>query len=65
MANDAVICVLLTTIGLLMVIPVPLRPIVHPAAKFVPVRVTATVCPWVPLLGLIAVSVGAAIPACC
>jgi hypothetical protein len=59
MVNVAVIDVLLTTVVLLTVMPVPLRPIVAPAAKSVPVSVTATVCPSVPELGLTEVSEGA------
>src|SRR6202171_2238091 len=59
MVNVAVIDVLLTTAVLLPVMPVPLRPIVAPDAKFVPVSVTGTVCPWVPELGLTELSVGA------
>jgi hypothetical protein len=58
-ANVAVICVLLTTVVLLTVIPVPLRPIVAPIAKLVPVSVTDMLCPWMALFGLIEVSVGA------
>ena len=60
MVNVAVICVALTTVVLLTVIPVPLRPMVAPAMKFVPVRVTGTLCPWTPLFGLIELSVGGA-----
>src|SRR6202030_2210411 len=60
MANVAVICVALTTVVLLTVIPAPLRPIVDPATKFVPVSVTGTLCPCTPLFGLIEVSVGGA-----
>src|ERR1700682_6740041 len=59
MVNVAVIDVLLTTVVLLTVMSVPLRPIVAPDAKFVPVSVTATAAPWMPLLGAIEVSVGA------
>src|ERR1700682_1511125 len=59
MVNVAVIDVLLTTAVLLTVMPVPLRPIVAPDAKFVPVSVTGTAAPWMPLLGAIEVSVGA------
>jgi len=58
MVNVAVIDVLLTTVVLLTVIPVPLRLIEDPVAKFVPVSVTATAAPWMPLLGAIEVSVG-------
>jgi hypothetical protein len=57
MVNVAVIDVLLATVGLLTVIPVPLTVIVDPVAKFVPVSVTATTAPWAPLLGAIEVSV--------
>ena len=42
MANVAVICVALSTVVLLTVIPAPLRAMVAPAAKFVPVRVTGS-----------------------
>src|ERR1700682_5452493 len=59
MVNVAVIDVPLTTVVLLTVMPVPLRPIVAPDAKFVPVSVTPTVCPCVPELGLTELSVGA------
>src|ERR1700674_5376064 len=59
MVNVAVIDVPLTTVVLLTVMPVPLRPIVAPDAKFVPVSVTATAAPWMPLFGAIEVSVGA------
>jgi len=62
MVNVAVIDVLLTTVVLLTVTPVPLRLIVDPVAKFVPVRVTGTDVPWMPLLGVIEVSVGLAVP---
>jgi len=57
MVNVAVIDVLLATVGLLTVIPVPLTVTVDPDAKFVPVSVTATAAPWAPLLGAIEVSV--------
>src|SRR5438445_687232 len=63
MANIAVICVLLTTVTLLTVIPVPLMLIVAPGPKFVPVSVTATVCPCVPLFGLTELSVGVSVGA--
>jgi hypothetical protein len=33
---------------------------VAPATKFVPVRVTGTLCPWTPLLGVIDPIVGGA-----
>src|ERR1700682_4759569 len=59
MVNAAVMDVLLTTVVLLTVMSVPLRPIVAPDAKFVPVSVTATAAPWMPLLGLTELSVGA------
>ena len=58
MVNVAVIDVLLATVVLLTVMPVPLRLIVDPARKFVPVRVTGTVAPWLPLLAAMEVSVG-------
>jgi hypothetical protein len=58
MVNVAVIDVLLATVRLLTVMPVPLRLIVDPDTKFVPVSVTATAAPWMPLLGAIEVSVG-------
>ena len=45
MVNVAVIDVPLTTVVLLTVMPVPLRPIVAPDAKFVPVSVTGTAAP--------------------
>jgi hypothetical protein len=60
--NVAVMDVLLATVTLLTVTPVPLRLIVDPAAKFVPVSVTATAAPWMPLLGAIALSVGLGVP---
>jgi hypothetical protein len=62
MVNVAVIDVLLATVTLLTVMPVPLRLIVDPVAKFVPVSVTATAAPWMPLLGAIALSVGLGVP---
>jgi len=62
MVNVAVIDVLLTTAGLLTLMPVPLRLIVDPGPKFVPVSVTATAAPWMPLLGAIEVRVGLAVP---
>jgi hypothetical protein len=43
---------------LLTVMPVPLKLTVDPVAKFVPVNVTATAAPWMPLLGAIALSEG-------
>ena len=58
MTNVAVICVLLTTVVLLAVIPVPLRPIVAPDAKYAPMSVMETLCPWVALFGLIELRVG-------
>jgi hypothetical protein len=58
MVNVAVIDVLLTTVVPLAVMPVPLKLIVDAAAKFVPVSVTATAAPWMPLLGAMALSVG-------
>ena len=57
MVNVAVICVALSTVVLLTVIPAPLTPMVAPAMKFVPVSVTATPCPCTPLFGLIDVIV--------
>ena len=62
MVNVAVIDVLLATVRLLTVMPVPLRLIVDPGAKFVPVSVTGTAAPWMPLLGAIEVSVGIGVP---
>jgi len=61
MVNVAVIDVVLTTVVLLTVMPVPLKPIVDPDPKYVPVRVTGTDCPCVPELGPTAVSVGAVV----
>ena len=58
MVNVAVICVALSTVVLLTVIPVPLTPMVAPVAKFVPVSVTGPLRPCTPLFGLIEVSVG-------
>jgi hypothetical protein len=58
MVKVAVIDVLLATVVLLTVMPVPLRLIVDPAPKLVPVRVTGTVAPWLPLLEAMEVSVG-------
>jgi hypothetical protein len=58
MVNVAVIDVLLATVVPLTVMPVPLRLIEDPLAKFVPVSVTATAAPWMPLLGAIALSAG-------
>lgn len=58
MVNVAVIDVLLATVVPLTVMPVPLRLIVDPLAKFVPVSVTDTAAPWMPLLGAIALSAG-------
>ena len=58
MVNVAVICVALTTVVLLTVIPAPLRAMVAPATKFVPVNVTGTLCPCTPLVGPIEVSAG-------
>jgi hypothetical protein len=62
MVNVAVIDVLLATVRPLTVMPVPLRLIVDPVAKFVPDNVTATAVPCMPLLGVIDVSVGLAVP---
>jgi hypothetical protein len=45
MVNVAVIDVLLTTLTLLAVTPVPLIATVAPATKFVPVRVSFTIAP--------------------
>ena len=58
MVNVAVICVALTTVVPLTVIPAPLTATVAPATKFVPVSVTGSLCPCTPLFGLIEVSVG-------
>src|ERR1700730_3954398 len=58
MVNVAVIAVLLTTVVLLTVMPVPLRLIVDPDPKYVPVRVTGTACPCMPEVGPTDVSVG-------
>jgi len=63
MVNVAVIDVLLATVALLTVMPVPLRPIVDPEPKYVPARVTGTACPCVPELGPTEVSVGVGIEA--
>ena len=57
--NVAVICVLLTTVVLLTVTPVPLTFALAPATKFVPISVTGTLVPAVPLDGLTELSVGA------
>jgi hypothetical protein len=57
MVNVAVIRVALTTVVLLIAIPAPLSPIVAPETKFVPVSVTGTLCPWMPLFGPIEVNV--------
>src|SRR4029077_6442719 len=57
-ANNALICVALITTVLLTATPVPLKPMVAPAMKLVPVSVTGTLSPWTPLFGLIAVNVG-------
>jgi hypothetical protein len=62
MVNVAVMDVLPATVTLLTVMPVPLRLTVDPDAKFVPVSVTATAAPWMPLLGAIALSVGLGVP---
>jgi hypothetical protein len=62
MVNVAVIDVLLTTVVLLTVMPVPLTLIADPAPKFVPVSVTATAAPWTPLLGPIEVKTGLGVP---
>src|SRR5208337_358295 len=56
--NVAVICVALTTVTLLTVIPLLPGLTVAPLMKFVPVRVTGTAAPCAPLLGLTPVSVG-------
>src|SRR4029077_20658557 len=55
----AVIWVVLTTTILVTVTPELVRFTPAPATKFVPVKVTFTVAPWVPVLGLIPVRVGA------
>ena len=60
-ANVAVIWVEFTTVTLLTVIPEPALT-VAPEAKLVPVKVTGTLFPATPLLGLIDVSVGAVAP---
>ena len=56
----AVIWVALTTVTLLTVMPVEETATVAPARKFVPVRVTGTEAPWMPLEGAMEVRVGAA-----
>ena len=50
---------LLATVTLLTVMPLPVAPTVAPAMKFVPVRVTFTAVPCVPLFGVTEVRVGA------
>ena len=57
--NVAVICVLLTTVTPLTVTPTPLTFTLAPATKFVPVSVTGTLVPTVPLDGLTELSAGA------
>src|SRR5688572_1093391 len=57
-ANVAVICVPLTTLMLLTVMPAPALMVVAPLMKFEPVRVTGTLAPTWPPFGLMAVSVG-------
>jgi len=59
-AKLAVIVVALTTVTLLTVTPVFEMLTVAPETKFVPVRVTGTVVPCAPLVGLMEASVGAA-----
>ena len=59
MTNVAVICVALTTVTLFTVTPELLTLTVAPATKFVPVNVTGTLFPAVPLVGLMEVRVGA------
>ena len=59
MLNVAVICVP-TTVVLFTVIPAPLTSMVAPVTRFVPVKVTGTLCPCTPLFGLIEVNVGGA-----
>src|ERR1700693_270018 len=59
MANVAVMVVLFTTLTPLTVIPLPLRLIVAPETKFVPVRVTPMIAPCTLLEGLTEPSVGA------
>ena len=49
-----------TTTTLLTVTPVEETVTVAPETKFVPVRVTGTWSPWTPLVGAMAVRVGAA-----
>jgi len=61
-ANVAVTSVALTTVTLLTLIPGPALTVV-PATKLVPVSVTATVVPAVPLEGVMEVSVGVALVA--
>jgi hypothetical protein len=62
MAKVAVIWVLLVTVVLVTVISAPFTLIVAPVVKFVPVRVTGSVCPWAPPVGLIEVRVGVTTP---
>ena len=50
---------LLATVTLLTVMPLPVAPTVAPAMKFVPVRVTFTAAPRTPLFGVTEVRVGA------
>ena len=57
----AVIWVALTRVTLLTVISAVETLTVAPARKFVPVRVTGTVAPWMPLEGAMEVRVGAAV----
>jgi hypothetical protein len=54
-----VICVVLFTVVLFIVIPDDPMTELTPFIKFVPVRVTFTVVPWVPLVGEMPVKVGA------
>jgi len=58
MVKVAVICVALSTLTLLTDTPLLLVFTVAPEMKFVPVRVTGTVVPCAPLLGLTEVRVG-------
>ena len=56
----AVICVPLTTVTLLTVIPPPVTPTVAPAIKPEPAKVTFTAVPCVPLFGVTEANVGTA-----
>lgn len=63
MVNVVVIEVLLATVVLLTLIPVPLSATIALFEKFVPVRVTVTVCPCPPEVELAEVSVGLGVKA--